>query len=784
MRTVQSALYILFLLLSFDAVASERYFIPSEMDKVFLNQTNSDGGKNILKQDMFNIMTNGVKSPRVNTIFVIQSNFEVVEDIIVPSGSVLKFDGGKLSNGRINTNGCYIDAGLYQVFDNIQFNSINTNNGLIEVLDNVYIRVLKDNSFVNRKTNSLVKANSVVNRRYTYRITGKSSSPINENNSVTISINEQKYTIAEYTSDKHYRLNYDWKRIVGISNTTGEMVSGDVNSLDGISFYSIMPLSFSYNSTIKNKDIHPEWFGAKGDNNNDDSYAFNSALDLAYYSESKVIVGNGVYKIDDALVIHTHTYLSGISPKVEFPIKGCFSVNTDVAMLVFDKFNPLGGYLLDNLGFKPFSDKYKYKYVGIKIYHSQNYSQISNVGFAYPYRGIEIDAIGGVQMLRCQDISIWSDANQGGVAVSAKYRLAGWFNANYFRFACVSNIGGVRFEGGNDNTLDGGAGYVESGTDYLISLDKGASLIVRGGLYNESGRFAKLRNSSRLKIEGDSYLIGPIDCDTTSYVSYSSPSIISRRRVINNNIVHNDIVLSHYKVFPKKTNLWYETIENRIVNPLEIAENYNPVVYNGRLYTTGVCKIPISGAIDINGKTIALRVISPSAYISKKRDYPIIINSGIEGLSTTFSRASWLDNTSVLYAPGEVIVSAIERGERFIFLPSEHKDIILKNITTNGNSSFLISDIYIIDKDSKDIVGNEELRVIDILHSLDKSINEEGFLYGYNKGPSTDRPTDLTPSDEGFMFFDTTIHKPVFWTGDISIGDKGWVDANGKHPNL
>lgn len=37
----------------------------------------------------------------------------------------------------------------------------------------------------------------------------------------------------------------------------------------------------------------------------------------------------------------------------------------------------------------------------------------------------------------------------------------------------------------------------------------------------------------------------------------------------------------------------------------------------------------------------------------------------------------------------------------------------------------------------------------------------------------------LTP---GFKFFDTTLGKPIYWTGDATKGDNGWVDANGNHP--
>lgn len=774
-------IFLVCLIISMECVIAAN---SSGMNRIILKQNTDKGGKNYLKQEMFYKLEGGKRIPYTNTIFVIQSVFDLAEDITIPSGSIIEFEGGLLRNGRINTNECYIDAGLYQVFDNVLFNSVNTYDGTLEVVDNIYVRVLSNNSFINKKTNTVIPANSVVNRRYVYRITGKSTSPVRDGNTLTITINGKKYTVAEVTTDKKYKLKYDYTQIIGITRSTGKMLSGIVDNLNDITFYAIMPLSYSKNSTVKNKEIHPEWFGAKGDNNNDDSYAFNTALDLVYYSDSKVVIGNGVYKINDALVVHTHTNLTGIVPTVEYPVKGCFSVNTDVGMLIFDKYNPSGSYLLDNFGFKPFSDEYKYKYVGIKVYHSQNHAKISNIGILNPSTGIEVDAIGGVQTLRCEDISVWCHENQESVAMTAKSNLGGWFNANYVRLLKISHCGGVRFEGGCDNILDGGAGETNTGKYYLISLDKNASLIVKGGLYNEDGKFAILRNSSNLKIEGDSYLIGPIDCDETSYVAKTTQNVLSRQSKINNSVIYNDVVLAHYKVFSKKPNLWFETIDNRIVKPIELANNYKTIKYNGRSFALGLCKLPM-GDTDFKGKTIAIRIISPTAFSSKQRKNPIILNSGIREKTMSFSQsqAVSMENPSILYGPGDNNLGSIEKGEMFIFLPSVREEYILNNVTTDGNPSFLISDIYLIDKDSKDIVGNEKLRIIDILNSLDSYVQEDGFLLGYNKGPAKDRPTDLSSEDEGFEYFDTTLHKPVYWTGDVSLGDKGWVDAMGKHPS-
>ena len=39
-----------------------------------------------------------------------------------------------------------------------------------------------------------------------------------------------------------------------------------------------------------------------------------------------------------------------------------------------------------------------------------------------------------------------------------------------------------------------------------------------------------------------------------------------------------------------------------------------------------------------------------------------------------------------------------------------------------------------------------------------------------NSGTSLERPT-LESKDEGFQYYDVTLHKPIWWTGDK------WVDA-------
>ena len=54
-----------------------------------------------------------------NTIYVIQYDFTLGEDITVPANCVLEFDGGSINNGKILGNFC-INAGSFKIFDNVE----------------------------------------------------------------------------------------------------------------------------------------------------------------------------------------------------------------------------------------------------------------------------------------------------------------------------------------------------------------------------------------------------------------------------------------------------------------------------------------------------------------------------------------------------------------------------------------------------------------------------------------------------------------------------------------
>lgn len=101
------------------AAATEGYSY-GRMGKIVLEK-NMVNNVNTLTQEMFFKDEAGNRVPNVNTIFVIQYDFALGEDITIPDNCVLEFDGGLITNGRINLNYCRCEG-------NISFKSVKINN--------------------------------------------------------------------------------------------------------------------------------------------------------------------------------------------------------------------------------------------------------------------------------------------------------------------------------------------------------------------------------------------------------------------------------------------------------------------------------------------------------------------------------------------------------------------------------------------------------------------------------------------------------------------------------
>lgn len=119
---------------------------------------------NTLTQDMFYKGAVGSRVPNTNTIFVIQYDYVLAENITIPDGCVLQFDGGSVKNGTgnsyyINGKGSTFNytAG-YSIFNNvlpkyfdipyIDIRWFGAVSGLVETATNVYTGIDCHDAFV------------------------------------------------------------------------------------------------------------------------------------------------------------------------------------------------------------------------------------------------------------------------------------------------------------------------------------------------------------------------------------------------------------------------------------------------------------------------------------------------------------------------------------------------------------------------------------------------------------------------------------------------------------
>ena len=82
---------------------------------ITVNSEEGDKELNILTQNMISLE---------NTRYIIQYDYDLNgQTITIPKGCILDFQGGSLSNGRINFNGCFIKSPVYHIFKNITISS-------------------------------------------------------------------------------------------------------------------------------------------------------------------------------------------------------------------------------------------------------------------------------------------------------------------------------------------------------------------------------------------------------------------------------------------------------------------------------------------------------------------------------------------------------------------------------------------------------------------------------------------------------------------------------------
>lgn len=96
-------------------------------DKEYNLDTFSGLGRIYLRKNVVNgvnTLTNNMLA-KANTVYIIQYDYDLQNtEISIPEGCILDFQGGSISNGQINLNGCYIESRQSPIFKNIIANGL------------------------------------------------------------------------------------------------------------------------------------------------------------------------------------------------------------------------------------------------------------------------------------------------------------------------------------------------------------------------------------------------------------------------------------------------------------------------------------------------------------------------------------------------------------------------------------------------------------------------------------------------------------------------------------
>lgn len=88
------------------------------MGRVKLLKHVVDGHNLLYQDDFYKDGPNNTRVPNTNTVFEVPYEFELAEDITIPAGCMLEFDGGSISGNKTLTgNNTGINAGLVKVFN-------------------------------------------------------------------------------------------------------------------------------------------------------------------------------------------------------------------------------------------------------------------------------------------------------------------------------------------------------------------------------------------------------------------------------------------------------------------------------------------------------------------------------------------------------------------------------------------------------------------------------------------------------------------------------------------
>ena len=529
------------------------------------------------------------------------------------------------------------------------------------------------------------------------------------------------------------------------------------------------------NTNIKNinQDIYVEWFGAKGNNINDDTNAINQAAILARNNNKKLIFSNKNYYVTDTIDLSDLT-VYGNNATINY--NGNDNKNI-ISLDSKDNINNNWGNTIKNININGNNKNVTGIYVGkntVLVHINRINITKCNIG---------IDTKNGISIM--DSIYIEGDSNINTSSIGIKMKQDSILtNANIVYCAI-----GVQAVGGQINNTHIW-GYKPRNT-YIGILHSGGSLMVNN-CYFDTIVYRDIEKNVLDKIN-DNYNGGACIISESDYshlmvsncIEYTNPD------GIENNKSNYFIYIGNRKVKTYVTN-------NKVgSNCIELYKTYNddrnyvPNYGNSQNWSYNFLKTGIYKIADnlVNYQNIIFTITSalpkyPNLYIVNvyNNNEKYSVNSIVVGENNSFIEF-YLDNNilyanikdatqlllttinylGIVYNP-EFITDDISYVSSFVKIKN---NFVPQNTITTGTSENRpvgrFGDMF-IDTTLNAVLIKDDSK----WNYIDTYVSASTIRKGeYKYAPS------LEQNKYGFSYYSTDLNKPIWWRGDI------WRDANG-----
>lgn len=698
-----------------------------------------------------------------NTIYVINSVCDLKgQSLKLPRGTVLRFNGGKFSNGKILKSSFFVDAPRICIFDNIDFVTLHEKE-LLQV-DPVRVRILNSNTYFNIESDAVAKKGDIVNKQSLYRISSSSKTSSTNDGLRKVVIEDKEYVV----SDKYGNYTYPTRNIVGIDSKTGEMLKSAIVDSKREVFYKLSPIECRDKSCILNREVYPEWFGCRANSNIDQSIAINYGIDVASNSRSILVFASGEYKISSPLVAVTNTKIVGVDSS---PWNSCtvFSVDTKTGIIAYDE-KGCNNILLEGLCFKSNNLDWVENYCGIEIRTSLQGMRMSHISCFQPKVGIHLKAYSDLLSASVENYKQLSGVY--GIVMEPLFKTT--FKSSY----CNGNS--VEIGTGGSALMKKNVVYVKNCKGNAVSYKAGeqygnpsvycdnSTITLSGITWHEESVFLQAVNRSKVTIIGEIYAMGNFLVDQTSTINY--PNIMDSKyhhNCINPNYHIIDLaMIEAYKLDAK-----HASYLNRNGSVIIECVPQNIRYINGNPYYMSKSQsefcIPYDKAI---GVTVLMRVASsgepqtePVIYVGDSLYFQLSASS----LFPINCIVSNMNKTCIGYLmQGESVFSFHIQNDK-VYIGSKiagefktYKDNVSLRVYSSSES-FMISDILCVSGTVSDETKLHEYENF-LINDVHIEIPKSGSI----------RPK-LTESYKGCSFFDEELGRLIIWSG------RRWLNVDG-----